>query len=342
MSLTRPSLTAPNYVKTDSNAVLSWEDITGATAYSLERMIDGNEFVEIYNGTALTYTDSAVKSSGGNTAEYRLKATASGEISEYSISKSVPIVYFWIDEKGILQPCNLFVNYAESSIPSLPEIEDTSEVVAGTDGEISLNTRYGARIFSLVTYSNSIFSSVSERDTVISNIAKLLHKTKNSARYLLWKNGLLYNVKAVERPTEDRKPLWFGTTLQLKAHNPVGYSAAEYTQAFSSGTVPCSVTNSGDEKAYPVIIISGACTAPSVTVNGVLYATVSSFAMASSDVLTIDCERSTAILNYGTASAANAMQYYIADKFPALIIGANTIQAETNTIFKWRERNVVI
>jgi phage-related protein len=342
MSLTKPSLTVPDFVKTSENAVLTWEAVTNATGYSLERMIDGGEYAEIYSGTALTYTDETIKASGGNLAEYRLKATSENESSDYSVPKSVPAVYFWVDGNGILQPCNLLINFTESDIPALPEIEDTAETVAGADGEISLNTRYGARIFSLVCYSNTVYESVSARDTAISDTAKLLHSTKNSARYMLWKNDLLYKVKIVERPMMDKKPFWYGTTLQLKSHNPIGYSTEEYLQAFASSGVEYSVTNEGDEKAYPVIIISGACTAPSVTVNGTSYATASSFAMSNSDVLTLDCERSTAILNYGTASSENAMQNYIADTFPVLNVGTNTIQADTNTIFKWRERNAVI
>lgn len=368
----------PQYIKSniEQSVDISWDSVENAEKYVLERTVDGNAFATIYEGTELSYTDMQAYKIKGMELSYRVKSvfpisetptketpteisetTVGGETTDgstteentteptpeviteiYSETVILPIVTFWVND-GILYPFETLINFKESDIPSLPEIIDETSNVSGTDGDVSLSTRYGARTFGFFGYSKN-FNSDIERDNSITFNAKILHSTKNKAKYLMYKDKL-YKVKVSDRPNDSINPLWYSTTINLKAHNPYGYSVDENIQ-YMTANESYTVENNGDNETYPTIIVSGACNAPKFTVNGIEYLTENTFAMNSNDLLEIDCERSTAILNKGTDREENAMKYFLADKFPKFEIGENTISSTADCKFKWRERSVII
>ena len=87
------SISASNVVANGS-ATITWTaatDTDGTIAsYTVERKIDGNSFTQIYNGTALTTTDTINEEWG--TVQYRVKATDNdGGVSDYTTSTTYTV-----------------------------------------------------------------------------------------------------------------------------------------------------------------------------------------------------------------------------------------------------------
>ena len=87
------SISASNVVANGS-ATITWTAATDTdgtiSSYTLERKVDGNEFTQIYNGTALTTTDTISDEWG--TVQYRVKATDNdGGVSDYTTSTTYTV-----------------------------------------------------------------------------------------------------------------------------------------------------------------------------------------------------------------------------------------------------------
>lgn len=368
----------PQYIKqnVEENIEIVWDSVETAEKYTLERKTNGKVFVTIYEGTELSYTDNISKTINATEIEYRVKATLptpeipeeelpeeteTAEVTEgetdgdtgteetpeetepiitevYSPTITLPVVSFWV-ENDILYPYNFLINYTQSEIPSLPEISEETQSVSGKDGDISLSTRYMPRPFNFFGYSPQ-FETNEERDNHISYVSKILNTIKEKEKYLLYRNKI-YKIKLSAMPIFNKLPLWYDVTIYQKAHNPYGYSLDKSEVKVTANEVYV-VENNADDEAYPNIIVNVACSSPKFIVNGVEYITDSNFTMTDNDVLEIDCERSTAILNKGTDREENAMKYFLSDTFPAFEVGENTVSADVDCEFVWRERSVVI
>lgn len=363
----------PQYIKQDieETVEIMWDSVETAEKYTLERKTNGKTFVAIYEGLDLSFTDTIILSNATE-IEYRVKATLpTPEIPEETVTEetgdettegeettpetpeeeptpvitdvytptiTLPVVSFWV-ENDILYPFNFLINYTQSEIPSLPEISEETQSVSGKDGDISLSTRYLSRPFNFFGYSPQ-FESNDERDNHITFVSKILNTIKENEKYLLYRNKI-YKIKMSAMPIFNKMPLWYEATTYLKAHNPYGY-LLDKSEIEIVANETYTVENLEDEKTYPNIIVNVPCTAPKFNVNGVEYITDSNFTMTDKDVLEIDCERSTAILNKGTDREENAMKYFLSDTFPIFEIGDNTVSADVDCTFVWRERSVVI
>lgn len=343
----------PQYIKQDieETVEIMWDSVETAEKYTLERKTNGKTFVAIYEGLNLSFTDTIVLPNATE-IEYRVKATLptpeTPETPEeeptpvitdvYTPTIALPVVSFWV-ENDILYPFNFLINYTQSEIPSLPEISEETQSVSGKDGDISLSTRYLSRPFNFFGYSPQ-FESNDERDNHITFVSKTLNTIKENEKYLLYRNKI-YKIKMSAMPIFNKMPLWYEATTYLKAHNPYGYSL-DKSEIKIVANETYTVENLEDEKTFPNIIVNVPCTAPKFNVNGIEYITDSNFTMTDKDVLEIDCERSTAILNKGTDREENAMKYFLSDTFPIFEIGDNTVSADVDCTFVWRERSVVI
>ena len=136
--MNRPNkITVPNYVDTGQAIYIKWDAVDGATGYKLERAVDKDFFSVVYTGLNTDYIDIALD--GWNEVKYRVCALNDAETSEYISSTKVLCAYFKIDANGKLQPFNLIINFKESSIDVLPNIRESSEIISGEDGVISLD-----------------------------------------------------------------------------------------------------------------------------------------------------------------------------------------------------------
>lgn len=95
ISINTTLLDAPeNFAATpgDSQAVLDWDDVTGADAYVVERADDAafaTNLTEVYNDSTSSYTDTELIN--GQTYYYRVKATAQYHMdSNYATDNAIP------------------------------------------------------------------------------------------------------------------------------------------------------------------------------------------------------------------------------------------------------------
>lgn len=82
------SITVPNVIKNQS-ITITWSEVTGATSYTLQRLVNSGSFETIYTGTALSYTDTV--GSNWETVQYRVSATIGENTSDWKTSASKPV-----------------------------------------------------------------------------------------------------------------------------------------------------------------------------------------------------------------------------------------------------------
>lgn len=325
--MNRPNkITVPNYVDTGQAIYIKWDAVDGATEYKLERAVDRDFFSAVYTGQNTDYIDIALD--GWNEVKYRVCALDDTETSEYISSTKVMCAYFKIDANGKLQPFNLIVNFKESSIDVLPNIRESSETISGEDGEISLDIKYEPRTFDLDCFSaNGRNYETWQRDNAITSIARAIHKAKNSERYLMY-NGKFYKVRIAKKPEYKINPDWFEAQIAFKAYDPYGYSFE------NSACGECTIKNSGEEKAYPVIYIEGITSQPKFIINGTTYQLKTD--MVKGDYVEINSKIGAVYKN-----GVNITEYWESD-FPLLDVGENTIKLPENCKIVWQDKFIAI
>lgn len=85
-----PAISVPNEVKGGGTLVITWSASTDSennlSGYKLERSVNGGNYTEIYDGKALSHTDTITK--GWNTVQYRVRAYDPYAMSGYTTSQS--------------------------------------------------------------------------------------------------------------------------------------------------------------------------------------------------------------------------------------------------------------
>lgn len=323
------SVTIPDTVMyNETSCRISWTAASDCTSYRLEASGDGGDFSAVYSGTATSF-DYDVSAVDFSKIIFRVYGVNADEDSPFLESKTVTVIDYEIEDKSngdmILQPFGLIIDSKSSRIDDVPAVRETSETIAGLDGEIPVDMKYSPRLFDLVTFMKGSFGSVAEREDYIRKWSGHINRSVRKLRYLLY-HGKIFGVKRISS-TWTRQPSWCNLDISLKAYDILGYSPAE---SILYGGGVC--MNNGDTECYPIIILRGSLNNPKITVNGVSYQIA--IDTLDGDVVTIDCEKETVVRERNGVKTYVAGAYYL--DFPVFKVGENTVSG--CYAVRWRER----
>lgn len=245
------SITVPDTVMyTETSCRISWSAASGCTSYRLEVAGDGGDFSVIYSGTAASF-DYDVSAANFGKIVFRVYGVNADGDSPFLESKVITVIDYKIEDRQngdmILQPFGLMIDSKSSRIDDVPAVRETSEVIAGLDGEIPVDMRYSPRLFDIVTFMRGSFGSVAEREEYIRKWSGHINRSVRKLRYLLYR-GRIFGVKRISS-TWARQPSWCNLDISLKAYDIFGYSPAENI-LYGGGVC----MNGGDTECYPIIV----------------------------------------------------------------------------------------
>jgi len=245
-----------------------------------------------------------------------------------------------------LLPLNIFVDFQESKIDTIPAIRESVETVAGLDGDILYDSTYSPRLFDLVCYTPDNLSA-EQKILYKQHITYTLNQLKTKAKPLLYQ-GKVYMVRLTGTMQPSNYAGWFNGTIQLKASDPFGYSQLVYILK-RDGVIRCS----GNVPIGLVIEIQGETTNPFVTINGVKIAYNGTVPL--NTTLSIDTENQQAFLINADGIKTNAINNVTGLQKKVQLQTATTqiinelvefepykntvtMSNPTNTTVKWREK----
>lgn len=323
------SITVPDVIMyNETSCHISWTAANDCTSYRLEASGDGRDFSVVYSGTAASF-DYDVSAVDFSRIVFRIYGVNADGDSPFLESKTVTVIDYEIEDRSngdmILQPFGLIIDSKSSKIDDVPAVRETSETIAGLDGEIPVDMKYSPRLFDLVTFMKGSFGSVAEREEYIRKWSGHINRSVRKLRYLLY-HGRVFGVKRISS-TWARQPSWCNLDISLKAYDILGYSPAE---SILYGGGVC--MNDGDTECYPIIILRGSLNNPQIVVNGVSYQIA--IDTIDGDVVAIDCEKETVIRERNGVKTYVAGAYYL--DFPVFKVGRNTVSG--CYAVRWRER----
>lgn len=312
----------------ETSCRISWAAASDCASYRLGASGDGGDFSVVYSGTAASF-DYDVSAVDFGRIIFRVYGVNADGDSPFLESKAVTVIDYEIEDKPngdmILQPFGLIIDSKSSRIDDVPAVRETSETIAGLDGEIPVDMKYSPRLFDLVTFMKGSFGSVADREEYIRKWSGHINRSVRKLRYLLY-HGRIFGVKRISSAW-TRQPSWCNLDISLKAYDILGYSPAE---SILYGDGVC--VNGGDTECYPIIILRGSLNNPKITVNGVSYQIA--IDTLDGDVVTIDCEKETVVRERNGIKTYVAGAYYL--DFPMFKVGENTVSG--CYAVKWRER----
>lgn len=113
------TITVPSAITVGDSIAVSWGAVSGADSYTLERSVNGGDFSQIYNGTAASYTDTALAT--WSKVQYRVASVKDNVSSNWTTS-----VERTVEAK---EP--------EPTIPSIPETITVPALTAGESATIT-------------------------------------------------------------------------------------------------------------------------------------------------------------------------------------------------------------
>ncbi|MFC4103595.1 phage tail family protein [Paenibacillus xanthanilyticus] len=237
---------------------------------------------------------------------------------------------------------SLGLRVVKADIPLLPDTRQAEEELPGYDGALDIETEYGPRTIELEVA--LVAADEGEYQARLAQIAKVFNARAGvkplvldrapGKRWICKYNGSI----SVEKIAQ------FGTfTLPFKAFNPFSESVNDttaplefgqgytfgmglrlgdaYSFSVTSSPTTVNVYHAGTHEAYPVIRISGAASNVSLTNNTTGQTFAYNAALASGDVLEIDCAPlAQSVRKDGTNAAHN-----FTGRFPKLVEGDNSI-----------------
>lgn len=318
-------LYTPKVTRAGEKVYVRWDTIITATSYIVERKIDDGMYQVVSNATNSSFYE--IVKPIWNVIKYRVKAINADGESSYTESENIDVIYIDIDNNGNgkLFPFDMLINFNQSHFDIIPNINDTEEEFIGVDGTYSVETKYEPRLFEIMAYSNDL--TLKDRNELISKMGVYFDKLKTSQRYLRY-NNKLYLVKIADKPDIEIYPTWVEINISFKAYNPYGYSQLNVFNG--EGTIEVE----GDREIYPTFIITDNAVNPIITINGENYSLLTT--LSSSDIVTIDCENKTVVLNGDT----NILEYW-GINFPSFDIGDNTLNiSDGNIKTLWKNKYI--
>lgn len=228
---------------------------------------------------------------------------------------------------GKIYPFDLFVNWADSDIPFVPEIELETISNGDSDGESILNTKYKSRNFTIACYSEQGLSAEAKNllaqkvlNTLDSmrNTIKILHFVDGCSKFPVRING---NIDSTNYAGHLAFTLGF-ETVSAYSEKEVVLSGET---AVNNGIAPCGFK----------VVIPGEVTNPSVTVNGVKMTFTGS--IASNLALVIDTEKKLCYTLDNNGNKVNVKKYY-SGQYPLLAKGNNTVTSTFPFTMTWKEK----
>ena len=320
-------ITVPDMVYFGENIDVSWSGSTGNIV--LEMSTDGKLYKQVYSGTDTEYSAPT-----NVTADYdNVYFKVTDESGNFAFSTAVSVVYVWVEETdnctNYLQPFGIVIDFNSSTIPYLPSSRETSQQIAGLDGEVLLDMKYNAREF--------VFSCFTQNDLDYSQREELSHKTAayldlisgNKQRYFLYKSKL-FRVCAKDT-SFNFAPSYLKLDTTLKCYDCFAVSAAK--EIIGKGNM----INNGDRETYPVLYLYGALNNPTIKINDKEYQIA--IDTQDGDITEIDCDKRTItiIRNGQRINAAGA--WYL--EYPVFGKGFNSVNSGVNRTV-YRERYMVL
>lgn len=326
-------ITVPDTVMYNEKAcTISWNGSSDCTSYRLEASGDGGEFSVVYSGTETSFICdiSATDCSRIRFRVYGVNAEGDSPMLE---SKEITVIDWEIQDTDngtmYLQPFGFIIDSKSSKIDDVPAVRETSETIAGLDGEIPVDIKYSPRLLDLVTFMGNEFDSVAEREAFIKKCSVHINRSVRKLRYLRYR-GLIFGVKRISS-SFSRYPKRCNFDVSLKAYDIFGYSPAENV-LYGDGIC----VNSGDTECYPVIILEGEMNNPKITVNDVEYQIA--IDTLAGDRVYIDCDKETIIRERNGVRTYVAGAFYL--DFPEFPVGNNTVSGCSEV--RWRDKSFAI
>lgn len=113
------TITVPSAITVGDGIAVSWDAVSGADSYTLERSINGGDFTQVYSGIATSYTDTALAT--WSKVQYRVASVKNNVSSNWTTS-----VERTVEAK---EP--------EPTIPSMPETITVPSLTAGQSATIT-------------------------------------------------------------------------------------------------------------------------------------------------------------------------------------------------------------
>lgn len=228
---------------------------------------------------------------------------------------------------GKIYPFDLFVNWADSDIPFVPEIELETISNGDSDGESVLNTKYKSRNFTIACYSEQGLDSTA-KNLLSQKVLNTIDAIKNTVKTLYFvDSGSRFRVRV--NSNIDRENHAGHLTFTLGFESVSAYSEKEVELsgdvAINNGIAPCGFQ----------VTFQGAVTNPSITVGGVEMEYVGE--ITSNLSLVIDTEKKLCYTLDSSGNKVNVKKNYSA-KYPLLEKGANTVTSEFEFSMTWKEK----
>ena len=246
---------------------------------------------------------------------------------------------FYISSNGylVIPEYNIkyLIDFAESSIPIMPEAVESSIRAAGRDGDYVLNTTYEPIPFVVVCYTEDNLTP-EEKLIAESNMNKFLNSMKNKTKtFALERNSIFYNVKYNAAMTRINFPSHLKFSIPFKSSDSYGKDIVE-KKIIGKGT-----GNSDTVKEVGAIFtINGPATNPIVSLND--YSMEYNMSILEGAKVEINSSKSTIININSDGIKTNVMKYYN-HQFPKIENGVNELKIlsgiddESQVEVKWND-----
>ena len=213
------------------------------------------------------------------------------------------------------------VDLSNSDIPAMAEAIETTVQVAGTDGDIVLDTIYSPIQFNIVCYTEDNLGS-EQKEAEALRMANFLNSMKNSYKKMaLLSKDKMYEVKYNQQLLVENFPKCLKFTIPLK--NSSGYALdLKKGELIGSGTIKSNTI----KETGCIITINGPALNPHIAIND--YQMQYENTVLEGNKLVIDTNKSTINLVNNSNISTNAMRYYN-HNFPKIKNGENIIQVQS-------------
>lgn len=247
---------------------------------------------------------------------------------------------FYINERNylIIPEFNYrkyLIDLSSSDIPAMAEAIETTVQVAGTDGDIVLDTIYSPISFSIVCYTDDNLGAEQKQAEEL-RMSSFLNSMKNSYKKMaILSKNKMYEVKYNQQLLIENLPKCLKFTIPLK--NSSGYALdLKKGELIGEGTIKSNTI----KDTGVVVTIDGPALNPHIAIND--YQMQYENTVLEGNKLVIDTNKSTINLVTSAGVSTNAMRYYN-HNFPKIKNGENIVEVqsgitnESQVKVEWRD-----
>jgi hypothetical protein len=164
-----------------------------------------------------------------------------------------------------LLPFNMMVDYSQSSIPYMPQVEHDQTEMYGVDGSTLINAEYKNRIFKIVSYS-LLGLTKQEKEELKFKICEVLDEIKNASKRITFKNSdTAFDVVYSGASTISEGGSFVKSEIQFESQ-PYGHPLFDQ-EVYGSGKL----TNNGDTDIGFVNTILSDAVNPEFVIGDITY-----------------------------------------------------------------------